>query len=290
MKKHKFGFWHDGSACDGVPVIGQGTWEMPTSGSAFEAAKTAMRRAIDELGMIHIDTAEMYGSGRSEELVANAIQGLPRQDLFIVSKVLPQNSTYAGTLKACDASLKRLRTDYLDCYLLHWRSSVPLADTMHALEKLVDDGKIRTLGVSNFDVADLEEALSVLTKHKIACNQVLYNLYTRGIERELVPFCAERSIAIVGYTPFAQKRIPSKDTTAGATLSTIARKHNATERQIILAFLVRQDNTFAIPKAARFEHLSENAGAGTIQLDADDIAKLDEAFPAPTKHVPLATL
>lgn len=285
MKKHKFGFLDDR-----VPVIGQGTWEMPTSGSAYEAAQAAMRKAVDELDMVHIDTAEMYGSGRSEELVGDAIQGLPRQNLFVVSKVLPQNSTYAGTLKACDTSLKRLRTDYLDCYLLHWRGSVPLADTMRALEKLVDDGKIRSLGVSNFDVDDIKEALSVLKKHKIACNQVLYNLHTRGIERELIPFCAENSIAIVGYTPFAQKRVPSEGTAAGATLSAVARKHNASERQVILAFLVRQETTFAIPKAARFEHLAENGGAGAIQLDADDIAQLDEAFPAPKKRVPLSTL
>jgi diketogulonate reductase-like aldo/keto reductase len=215
---------------------------------------------------------------------------LPRQDLFIVSKVLPQNSTYAGTLKACDASLKRLRTDYLDCYLLHWRGSVPLADTMRALEKLVDDGKIRSLGVSNFDVDDLEEALSVLQKHKIACNQVLYNLHTRGIERDLVPFCAKHSAAIVGYTPFARKSIPSEGTAAGATLASIAKKHQVTERQVILYFLVRLDNSFAIPKAARFEHLSENAGAGAVHLDAEDIAGLDAAFPAPQKRVPLATL
>lgn len=286
MKKRPFGFLHETM----IPVIGQGTWEMPTSGSAVKSASEAMRKAITDLGMAHIDTAEMYGSGRSEELIADAIQGLPRQDLFIVSKVLPQNSTYAGTLKACDASLKRLRTDYLDCYLLHWRGSVPLADTMRALEKLVDDGKIRSLGVSNFDVDDLEEALSVLQKHKIACNQVLYNLHTRGIERELVPFCAKHSIAIVGYTPFARKSIPSEGTAAGATLASIAKKHQVTERQVILSFLVRLDNSFAIPKAARFEHLSENAGAGAVHLDAEDIAGLDAAFPAPQKRVPLATL
>lgn len=285
MQKRHFGYLKNM-----VPVIGLGSWEMPTGGgAAFEEAKAALCRGI-EVGMVHIDTAEMYGSGRSEELIAEAIAGLPRDELFIVSKVLPQNSTYKGTLAACEKSLKRLGTDYLDCYLLHWRGSVPLSETMRALEQLVDDGKIRSLGVSNFDVDDIAEALPVLQKHKIACNQVLYNLYTRGIERDLIPMCAKNKIAIVGYTPFAQKGVPDERTAGGAALTEVAAKHGATARQVILAFLVRHENNFTIPKAARVSHIEENAGAGNLKLDAADIAKIDEAFPAPKKAVPLAML
>lgn len=269
-----------------VPVIGQGTWEMPTGGAALEAATAALRQGINA-GMVHIDTAEMYGSGKSEELVGKAIAGMPRDQLFIVSKVLPQNASFAGTIKACESSLKRLRTDYLDCYLLHWRGSVPLAETMRGLEQLIDDGKIRSLGVSNFDVDDIEEALPLLKKHKIACNQVLYNPYQRGIERELLPLCIEKSIALVAYTPFGQKSIPSASTAAGAVLAGIAQKHEATASQVILAFLVRHPQTFTIPKAAKSEHIADNAAAGEIELDEEDIAKIDAAFPAPKRRIPL---
>lgn len=284
MKKHRFG-----SLGVKLPVIGQGTWEMPTGGAALEEAKAAIRVGI-ELGMVHIDTAEMYGSGKSEELIADAVDGLPRDELFIVSKVLPSNASYAGTIKACEKSLKRLRTDYLDCYLLHWRGSVPLSETMRALEHLVDEGKIRSLGVSNFDVDDIEEALPLLEKHAIVCNQVLYNLHTRGIERELIPLCAKHDIAIVAYTPFAQRSLPGTRSAGGQTLAKIAEKHKATERQVVLAFLVRHELGFTIPKAARAGHVRENAGAGQLTLDADDVAAIDEAFPPPSRKVPLATL
>ena len=270
----------------GVPIIGQGSWEMPERGNAVEAAKEALRAGI-ELGMVHIDTAEMYGNGKSEKLIGEAIKGFPRERLFIVSKVLPSNASYEGTIKACEASLKRLQLDYLDCYLLHWLGNHPLSDTMAALEQLVSDGKIRALGVSNFDLSDLKEAESYLKNEPLACNQVLYNLYERGIERKLVPYCLQQNVAVVGYTPFAQRKPPEPTSKAGRVLAGIAEKHSAPVRQVILAFLVRLDGLFTIPKAAKIDHVRENAGAGDLILDESDIQAIDAAYHAPTKDVPL---
>lgn len=273
-----------------IPVIGQGTWNFPDKGEDVKTAVRALQEGI-ELGMTHIDTAEMYGDGRSEEIIGEAIQGLKidRSKLFIVSKVLPSNSSYKGTLEACERSLKRLKTDYLDCYLLHWRGNVPLSETMKAMEQLVDEGKIRSLGVSNFDVYDLEEAKTCLKKHPMACNQVLYNLYERGIERRLVPYCAKHGISVVAYTPFGQRAVPPSTTREGEALERLAKNHNATERQIILAFVTRNQNVLTIPKAAKSAHVKDNAGALNLTLDQDEIAELDLLFPAPKKDVPLAT-
>jgi diketogulonate reductase-like aldo/keto reductase len=281
MKSRKFGSTHKA-----IPIIGQGTWNFPQLGAGAEASKLALQRGI-ELGMVHIDTAEMYGSGRSEEIIAEAINGLPREKLFIVSKVLPSNATYKGTIKACESSLKRLKTDYMDCFLLHWRGSHPLEQTMSAMEQLVADGKIRSLGVSNFDVDDLEEARGHLRKETIACNQVLYNLGERGIERRLIPYCEKHEIAVVGYTPFGH--MPGAGTAGGKVLTQLAQKHNATERQIVLAFLVRMEILFAIPKASNPDHVRENAGAAKIRLEASDIDSINTASPAPTRDLPLAT-
>ncbi len=282
MKKHPFG----GLAID-VPVIGQGSWQFPSSKQSIELAKEALRFGIEQ-GMVHIDTAEMYGD--SELIIGDAVKGLKRETLFVVSKVLPSNASFKGTIKACEKSLRRLEMDYLDCYLLHWRGSFDLSETMGALEHLVDEGKIRSLGVSNFDVDDLDEAQSHLKKHPIVCNQVLYNLYERGIDRNLIPYCSEKEIAVVGYTPFGRREVPKASTKSGAALSDIARKHNATPAQIMLAFLVRSEILFTIPKAAKSEHTAENAKAGSITLDKDDIAKIDAAFPVPGKDQPLAML
>src|SRR6187455_2275940 len=179
---------------DEVPIVGQGTWQM-AEGRRRDDEVAALRAGIAR-GLTHIDTAELYGG--AEELIAEAIRGIPRRDLFIVSKVLPQNASHAGTLRACERTLRRLGTDHLDVYLLHWRGNIPLADTLGALEELVDQGKIRALGVSNFDVSDLEEARALLRKHPIACNQVLYHLGERHIDAELVPYCAKHDIAVVG--------------------------------------------------------------------------------------------
>jgi diketogulonate reductase-like aldo/keto reductase len=270
-----------------VPVVGQGTWNVPVRGARAEEAKRTLQRGV-ELGMIHIDTAEMYGDGAAEELVGEAIRGLPREQLFLVSKVLPTNATYAGTIRACEASLRRLRTDYLDCYLLHWRGSVPLAETMRALERLVDDGKIRSLGVSNFEIEDLEEARSLLERHPIVCNQVLYHLGERTIEEEEVPYCRSRGIAIVGYTPFG--RGDWMDRAGLEVLERIARERQTTVRAVILAFLTRDDDLVTIPKASTVVHVEENARGGELRLDAAEITAIDAAFPRKKRRGGLPTL
>lgn len=270
-----------------VPIIGQGTWNTPLRGERAEEAKRALRRGV-ELGMVHIDTAEMYGDGGSERLIGEAIRGLPREQLFIVSKVMPQNATYDGTIRACEAGLKRMRVDYFDCYLLHWRGSIPLGETMRALEQLVRDGKTRALGVSNFDVQDLEEAQVALEREPIACNQVLYHLGERTIEEHEVPYCREHDIAIVAYTPFG--RGDWTDSRGAHVLDEIARKHGATARQVVLAFLTRDPIAFTIPKAATVPHVEENGAAGDLRLDDEDVAAIDEAFPVRRRRGGLPSL
>lgn len=278
-----------GSTKSLIPSIGQGTWQMPTGKetAAWNEAKEALRRGI-ELGLTHIDTAEMYGKGSAEEMIAEAIVGVPRESLFIVSKVLPSHGTYKATITACEKSLKRLRMDYLDCYLLHWRGEANLEATMQGLEKLVEDGKIRYLGVSNFDVDDLEEAASYLVREKIACNQVLYNLHERGIERNVIPYCEKKEIAVVGYTPFGRRGIPTAKSQSGSVLHEVAARHEATPTQIILAFLTRLECLFAIPKAATIAHVEDNAEALRIKLSDEDIEAISNAFPAPKRDQPLA--
>lgn len=261
-----------------LPVIGQGTWDVPERGARAEEAKRAIRRGI-ELGMTHLDTAEMYGSGAVEELLGEAIAGIPRESLFITSKVLPSNASYKKTLQAFERTLKRLRTDYLDCYLLHWPSSDPLEETMRAFTQLVQDGKTRFVGVSNFDVDEMFEAQKLLDPIPLACNQVLYHLHERGIEHRLIPEAEAAGIAIVAYTPFGRGRFPARAAREDGVLATIAKKHGATPRQVILAFLIRHSNVFTIPKASRIEHVVENAGAAELILDDQDIAAIDAAFP-----------
>lgn len=262
---------------------------MPTgkNSKAWEEAKRALQRGI-ELGLTHIDTAEMYGDGSAEEMIAEAIVGIPRDSLFIVSKLMPLHGTYRGTITACENSLKRLRTDYLDCYLLHWLGEADLEATMQALEQLVADGKIRSLGVSNFDIDDLEQAASYLVREKIVCDQVLYNLHERGIERSLIPYCEKQKIAVVGYTPFGRRGIPTARSLSGAVLHEVAAGHGATVTQVILAFLTRLDCLFAIPKAATVPHVEDNAGALNVKLSDADIEAISDAFPAPNRDVPLA--
>ena len=261
---------------DEVPIVGQGTWQM-AEGPRNDLEVVALRAGIAR-GLTHIDTAEMYGSGAAEELIAEAIKDIPRRELFIVSKVLPHNASHAGTLRACEQSLRRLGTDHLDVYLLHWRGSVPLAETLGALEELVDQGKIRALGVSNFDVSDLEEARALLRKHPIACNQVLYHLGERHIDAELVPYCAKHDIAVVGYSPFGHGRFPSPSRAGGRALAAVAARRGATPRQVALAFLARKPPLFTIPKASTPAHAEENGGALNLALDAADLAELDAAF------------
>ncbi len=260
-----------------VPKIGQGSWNLPLRGAGADEAKRALRRGI-ELGLTHLDTAEMYGDGGSERLIGEAIRGLPRDALFIVSKVLPSNASFAGTIAACERSLQHLGCDYLDCYLLHWRGSVPLRDTLRAMEQLVADGKIRSLGVSNFDVDDLREAQTLLEREPLACNQVLYHLGERTIEAHEVAFCRTAGIAIVGYTPFG--RGDYTDRPGAAVLQRIADARTATVRQVILAFLTRDPIAFAIPKASTVAHVAENAAAADLVLSDDEVAAIDAAFPA----------
>jgi diketogulonate reductase-like aldo/keto reductase len=268
-----------------VAVIGQGTWNIEQADRAQAVA--ALRRGLD-LGMTHIDTAEMYGAGRAEEIVAEAIAGR-RDEVFLVSKVLPENASRDGTVAACERSLKRLKTDRLDCYLLHWRGSPPLAGTIEAFERLAGAGKIRSWGVSNFDARDLDEALAIAGTGRIACNQVLYHLEERGIEHRVLPWCERHGVALVAYTPFGSPRFPAPSAAGGRALAEIAAAHGATPRQAALAYLTRSSAAFTIPKAAQAAHTEENAGAGALRLSAADLARLDQAFPRgkPPRGLPM---
>jgi diketogulonate reductase-like aldo/keto reductase len=240
-------------------------------------AVAALRAGLD-LGVSHIDTAEMYGSGLVEEIVGEAIAGR-REKVFLVSKVLPQHASLDGVLRACEGSLSRLRTDRLDVYLLHWRGSLPLEQTIGAFERLVRDGKIRFWGVSNFDLEDLEEALAIAGEGRMSCNQVLYHLEERAIEHEVIPWCKEHGVAVVGYSPFGSGRFPSATSRGGRVLAEIARARGITPRQVALAFLVREESVFAIPKSSSVEHARENAGAGDLELSTDEVERIDDAFP-----------
>lgn len=258
-----------------VPAIGQGTWNIERAPRG--EAMAALQRGLD-LGLTHIDTAEMYGDGRAEEITGEAIAGR-REEVFLVSKVLPHNASKSGTRAACERSLKRLKTDRLDCYLLHWRGSYPLAETFAAFEELRAEGKILSWGVSNFDVADLDEALTLAGPGRIACNQVLYHLRERAIEHAVIPWCERNGVAIVAYSPFGQDDFPEAGSAQGKVLAEIAKAHGASPRQVALAFLTRKPAIFAIPKAAKAGHVEDNAGALGLQLGAEDIARLDAAFP-----------
>lgn len=271
-----------------LPVIGQGTWDIPESGARLAQAKAALLRGI-ELGMTHVDSAEMYGSGRVEEIVGETIAGIDREKLFLTTKVLPGNATFKGTLAAAERSLRRLRVDCVDLYLLHWPSEHPLEETMRALETLVTHGKARYIGVSNFDVDEMVEAAGYLRDVPLTCNQVLYHLRERGPEHELIPEAQRRGIAVVAYTPFGRGRFPRQQSEPGGVLDAIARKRGATPRQVILAFLTRRPNVFTIPKAAGISHVEENAGAGDLVLDDGDVAAIDAEFPLGQRG-PLATL
>jgi diketogulonate reductase-like aldo/keto reductase len=253
-----------------VPVIGQGTWQLER-----RAAVEALRRGLD-LGMTHLDTAEMYGA--AEDVVGEAIAGR-RDEVFLVSKVLPSNASRHGTVSACERSLARLGTDRLDCYLLHWRGRLPLAETIAAFEQLRGQGKILAWGVSNFDVTDLAEALALAGPGRIACNQVVYHLKERAIEHAVLPWCEAHGVACVGYSPFAHGEFPGPRTAGGRALAEIAATHGATPRQVALRFLVRRPALFTIPKASRPEHAAENAAAGSLALSAAELARIDLAFP-----------
>lgn len=255
-----------------VARIGQGTWQVRDKRRGAEAIRAGL-----EAGMTHVDTAELYTG--SEAMLRDALAGR-RDEVFLVSKVLPRNASYKGTLAACEASLARLGTDHLDAYLLHWRTDDhPLEDAMRALGELVDRGKVRAVGVSNFDVADLEEAQSHLGRHALACNQVLYHLEDRGIEADVLPWCKAHGVALVGYSPFGSTGgFPSPRSPGGKVLHEMAARLGKTPRQVALAFLTRDRGTFAIPKSEDASHTKGNAG-GDFALPSSDVAALDEAFP-----------
>jgi len=259
-----------------VAAIGQGSWKI--EGAEADSAVAAMRRGLD-LGLNHIDTAEMYGSGAAERVIAEAIAGR-RDEVFLVSKVLPSNASKRGTLAACEKSLARLRTDRLDCYLLHWRGTYPLEETIAAFDLLVRDGKILSWGVSNFDVADLDEVAAIAGAGHPACNQVLYHLQERAIEHAVLPWCQGHGTAVVAYTPFGKSNRPfDARTEQGRVLEEIAAAHRATARQVALRFLLRHPEVFVIPKASSIVHVAENAGAAGIDLSAAELARIDAAFP-----------
>jgi diketogulonate reductase-like aldo/keto reductase len=269
----------DGTA---VAALGQGTWHMGESANKRAQEIAALRAGLD-LGMSLIDTAEMYANGVAEEIVGEAFENR-RDDVFIVSKVLPQNASLRGTITACERSLRRLRTDRIDLYLLHWRGGPPLAETLKAFEALMKDGKIRRWGVSNFDTDDMDELWS-LGGEACATNQVLYNLSRRGIEHDLVPACRARHVPIMAYSPIEQGRLLRH-----ATLKEIAGRHNATPAQVALAWLLRQAGTIVIPKSASLARVRENSESVNVTLDAADLAALDRAFPPPTRPQPLDML
>ena len=268
MQKRPFG-------AASVAAVGQGTWQMERDSRAQAIA--ALRRGLDA-GASHVDTAEMYGDGRVEELIAEAIAGR-RDEVFLVSKVLPENASRRGTLRACEASLRRLRTDHLDAYLLHWPGSHPLAETVEAFEELTRAGKIRAWGLSNFDENELAEALALAGAGRIACNQVLYHLEERAVEHAVSPFCARHGIALVAYSPFGSGRFPGPRSRGGRVLAELAAARGVTPRQLALAFLLREPEVLVIPKAASAEHVAENAAAADLALGPDEVARLERAFP-----------
>ena len=280
--------WEFGRTGVWVPVIGQGTWNVGEDPSSEIREVTALRAGLD-LGLTHIDTAEMYGDGRSEQVVARAIAGR-RDEVFLVSKVLPSHASHQGTIRACERSLRRLGTDHLDLYLLHWPSGQhAFAETMGALEGLVAAGKTRFIGVSNFTVGELRIAQWCLTTERIVCNQVLYHLGSRGVETEILPFCRREGIAVVGYSPFAQGVFPPDDRRQRKVLETIAETHGKTMRQVALRFLTCDEGLFAIPKAAQVEHVRENASGAGWALSPLDLAAMNEVFRVPPPGTPLET-
>ncbi|MGA7938032.1 MAG: aldo/keto reductase [Kovacikia sp.] len=267
-----------------IPVLGMGTWQMGEKARNRQSEIDALRHGLN-LGLSLIDTAEMYGEGGAEEVIAQAIEGHCRSEIFLVSKVYPHNASKQGAIAACERSLKRLNTDYLDLYLLHWRGSVPLTETLDAFQTLHQAGKIRSYGVSNFDVRDMEEVTHLQTGTSIVTNQVLYNLMRRGIELNLLPWCRQQGIPIMAYSPIEQGRLLPNQ-----TLKTIAQDRGATVAQVAIAWLLHQDQVIVIPKSSQMKHVEQNCAALDLKLSAAELASLNTAFPPPTKPVPLEML
>jgi diketogulonate reductase-like aldo/keto reductase len=275
-----------GAAGPEVPVVGQGSWnfEQEDPGQVERALVAGL-----DAGMTHVDTAEMYGDGEVERLVGRALEGR-RDEVFLVSKVLPQNATRRGTIEACERSLGRLRTERLDVYLLHWPGRHPLADTVAGFEALVAAGKIRAWGVSNFDEEELAELLAIVPPDRVACNQVLYHLDERAIEHAVIPFCREHGIAVVAYSPFGSGSFPARRSAGHRVLEDVGQRHGATPHQVALAFLLRDGRTFAIPRSADVEHARQNAAAADLVLAEEEIARIDAAFPRGPRRRGVPTL
>jgi diketogulonate reductase-like aldo/keto reductase len=266
-----------------LPLLGMGTWQMGEHTSNRQREIDALRHGLD-LGLTLIDTAEMYGEGGAEEVVGQAIADR-RSEVFLVSKVYPHNASKRGAIAACERSLKRLNTDYLDLYLLHWRGSIPLSETLAAFQSLQEAGKIRSYGVSNFDIDDLEVASQLKGGNKIITNQVLYNLTRRGIELNLLPWCRQRNMPIMAYSPIEQGRLLNHK-----TLKSIAQTRGVTPAQIAIAWLLHQDNVIVIPKSSQIDHVKQNRAALDLKLSREELLALDAAFPSPKQPVPLEML
>jgi diketogulonate reductase-like aldo/keto reductase len=271
-----------------MPVLGQGTWGMGEKRGTFAAEVAALKLGLD-LGVTLIDTAEMYGEGGAETVVAEAIAGR-RDQVCLVSKVYPHNASRRGAVSACERSLKRLKTDRLDVYLLHWRGAVPLAETLEAFGALRQAGKILDYGVSNCDTADMEEAAALAGGGAVATDQVLYNLVNRGVEWDLLPWCRSRGIPLMAYSPFVSAPPALTRLLGNATLKSVAARHDVTPAQVALAWLLHQPDVVAIPKAVQPAHIRANRAAYDLALTADDLKDLDRAFPPPRKKVALAML
>ena len=265
---------------EAVPVLGQGTWGLAEGKHDRDQEIKALRLGL-ELGMSLIDTAEMYADGETEKLVGEAIHG-HRDDVFLVSKVLPQNSSRAGTIAACERSLRRLRTESIDLYLLHWRGSIPLQETLEGFDVLLQVGKIRYWGVSNFDVDDLEELVGLPGGGDVATDQVLYNLTRRGIEYDLLPWCRKRKLPIMAYSPVEQGRLFENQ-----EVKRIAGRHHVKPAQVALAWVLRREGIIAIPRAGIPEHVREDRAALDLRLTEEDLETLDRAFPPPARKQPL---
>jgi len=264
-----------------VPVLGQGTWHMGEAEKRRGTEIEALRLGI-ELGMTLIDTAEMYADGEVEKVVGEAISGR-RSDVCLVSKVYPHNASRKGAVAACERSLRRLKTDYLDLYLLHWRGAIPLEETLSAFGDLQRTGKIRDFGVSNFEKSDMEQILEEPGGERTATNQVLYNLQRRGIEWDLLPWCRQRRIPVMAYSPIEQGRLL-------ASLRPFSERRGLSPAQVALAWVLCQEGVIAIPKASNVQHVSQNRAAVDIVLSAEDLAELDDLYPRPTRKTPLEML
>jgi diketogulonate reductase-like aldo/keto reductase len=266
-----------------VPVLGMGTWQMGERTQSRQSERDALRHGLD-LGLSLIDTAEMYGEGGAEAVIAPVLADR-RSEVFLVSKVYPYNASRQGAIAACERSLKRLNTDYLDLYLLHWRGTIPLEETLSAFQTLQQAGKIRAFGVSNFDVEDMAEVTQLVGGSAIATNQVLYNLMRRGIELNLLPWSRQRGMPIMAYSPIEQGRLLNHP-----TLKTLAQHRGVTPAQIAIAWLLQQPDVIVIPKSSRIEHIDQNYAALNLNLSVTELASLDQAFPSPTQPIPLEML